>query len=84
MQQFYLSIQLGYAILISVIFLVMINISRIDYLAVLFYLLVASHLFQVPATIAYFFCAIFGFQILFGIVKIKKLDERERLITGTA
>ncbi|CAL5214484.1 unnamed protein product [Lathyrus oleraceus] len=39
---------------------------------------------RVPATIAYFFCAIFGFQILFGIVKIKKLDERERLITGTA
>ncbi|CAL0306618.1 unnamed protein product [Lupinus luteus] len=37
-----------------------------------------------PATIAYFFCAIFGFQVLIGIVKIKKLDERERLITGTA
>nr|KYP67577.1 Uncharacterized protein sll1770 family [Cajanus cajan] len=39
---------------------------------------------RVPATIAYVFCAIFGFQVLFGIVKIKKLDERERLITGTA
>ncbi|XP_045826779.1 protein ACTIVITY OF BC1 COMPLEX KINASE 8, chloroplastic-like [Trifolium pratense] len=39
---------------------------------------------RVPATIAYFFCSIFGFQVLFGIVKIKKLDERERLITGTA
>ncbi|AET04576.1 putative cadmium-transporting ATPase [Medicago truncatula] len=39
---------------------------------------------RVPATIAYFFCAIFGFQVLLGIVKIKKLDERERLITGTA
>ncbi|XP_057420678.1 protein ACTIVITY OF BC1 COMPLEX KINASE 8, chloroplastic-like [Lotus japonicus] len=39
---------------------------------------------RVPATIAYFFCAIFGFQVLFGIFKIKKLDERERLITGTA
>lgn len=39
---------------------------------------------SVPATIAYFFCAIFGFQVLIGIVKIKKLDERERLITGTA
>ncbi|KAE9602815.1 hypothetical protein Lal_00049486 [Lupinus albus] len=37
-----------------------------------------------PATIAYFFCAIFGLQVLIGIVKIKKLDERERLITGTA
>ncbi|KAL2343003.1 hypothetical protein Fmac_004288 [Flemingia macrophylla] len=33
-----------------------------------------------PATIAYVFCAIFGFQVLFGIVKINKLDERERLI----
>ncbi|QCD84749.1 hypothetical protein DEO72_LG2g5105 [Vigna unguiculata] len=39
---------------------------------------------RVPATIAYVFCAIFGFQVLFGIVKIKKLDERERLVTGTA
>ncbi|KAK2384707.1 protein ACTIVITY OF BC1 COMPLEX KINASE 8, chloroplastic [Trifolium repens] len=39
---------------------------------------------RVPATIAYFFCSIFGFQVLFGIVKIKKLDDRERLITGTA
>ncbi|KAK7247484.1 hypothetical protein RIF29_42367 [Crotalaria pallida] len=39
---------------------------------------------RVPATIAYFFCAIFAFQVLIGIVKIKKLDERERLITGTA
>ncbi|KOM30661.1 hypothetical protein LR48_Vigan01g021500 [Vigna angularis] len=39
---------------------------------------------KVPATIAYVFCAIFGFQVLFGIVKIKKLDERERLVTGTA
>ena len=39
---------------------------------------------RVPATIAYVFCVIFGFQVLFGIVKIKKLDERERLVTGTA
>ncbi|WVZ22033.1 hypothetical protein V8G54_000577 [Vigna mungo] len=39
---------------------------------------------KVPATIAYVFCAIFGFQVLFGVVKIKKLDERERLVTGTA
>ncbi|XP_061344404.1 protein ACTIVITY OF BC1 COMPLEX KINASE 8, chloroplastic [Gastrolobium bilobum] len=39
---------------------------------------------RVPAVIAYVFCAIFGFQVLLGIVKIKKLDERERLITGTA
>lgn len=39
---------------------------------------------RVPAIVAYIFCAIFGFQVLFGIVKVKKLDERERLITGTA
>ncbi|XP_027363331.1 protein ACTIVITY OF BC1 COMPLEX KINASE 8, chloroplastic-like [Abrus precatorius] len=39
---------------------------------------------RVPGTIAYVFCAIFAFQVLFGLVKIKKLDERERLITGTA
>ncbi|OIW17866.1 hypothetical protein TanjilG_14112 [Lupinus angustifolius] len=39
---------------------------------------------RVPATIAYFFCAISGLQVLIGIVKTKKLDERERLITGTA
>ncbi|KAK7410833.1 hypothetical protein VNO78_01973 [Psophocarpus tetragonolobus] len=39
---------------------------------------------RMPAIVAYFFCAIFGFQVLLGIVKVKKLDERERLITGTA
>ncbi|KAG6717302.1 hypothetical protein I3842_04G091800 [Carya illinoinensis] len=39
---------------------------------------------RVPATIAYVFCAFFGFQVLFGIIKVKKLDERERLVTGTA
>ncbi|KAL2339447.1 hypothetical protein Fmac_007387 [Flemingia macrophylla] len=39
---------------------------------------------RVPAIAAYVFCAIFGFQVLFGILKVKKLDERERLITGTA
>ncbi|XP_014489980.1 protein ACTIVITY OF BC1 COMPLEX KINASE 8, chloroplastic [Vigna radiata var. radiata] len=39
---------------------------------------------RMPAIVAYIFCAIFGFQVLFGIVKVKKLDERERLITGTA
>ncbi|KAG7953430.1 hypothetical protein I3843_12G109700 [Carya illinoinensis] len=30
------------------------------------------------------FCAFFGFQVLFGIIKVKKLDERERLVTRTA
>ncbi|KAK7317010.1 hypothetical protein RJT34_00883 [Clitoria ternatea] len=39
---------------------------------------------RVPAIAAYIFCAFFGFQVLLGIVKVKKLDERERLITGTA
>ncbi|KAL7614862.1 protein ACTIVITY OF BC1 COMPLEX KINASE 8, chloroplastic [Lactuca sativa] len=37
-----------------------------------------------PATISYIFCAIFGFQVLFGLLKVKKLDQREKLITGTA
>ena len=39
---------------------------------------------RVPAIAAYIFCALFGFQVLLGIVKVKKLDERERLITGIA
>ncbi|KAI4345191.1 hypothetical protein L6164_012337 [Bauhinia variegata] len=39
---------------------------------------------RVPAIAAYVFSAFFGFQVLIGIVKVKKLDERERLITGTA
>ncbi|OIW00438.1 hypothetical protein TanjilG_05788 [Lupinus angustifolius] len=42
------------------------------------------NLVSVPVTVAYFFCAIFGLQVFLGIVKIKKLDEREQLITGTA
>ncbi|KAJ0660215.1 putative ABC-type Cd(2+) transporter [Helianthus annuus] len=37
-----------------------------------------------PAMIAYSFCAFFGFQVLFGLLKVKKLDQREKLITGTA
>ncbi|KAL5820429.1 hypothetical protein ACOSQ3_022311 [Xanthoceras sorbifolium] len=39
---------------------------------------------RVPAIAAYVFCAFFSFQVLFGIIKVKKLDQRERLITGTA
>ncbi|KAI4317208.1 hypothetical protein L6164_025098 [Bauhinia variegata] len=39
---------------------------------------------RVPAVATYALCAFFGFQVLIGIVKVKKLDERERLITGTA
>ncbi|XP_024979170.1 protein ACTIVITY OF BC1 COMPLEX KINASE 8, chloroplastic [Cynara cardunculus var. scolymus] len=37
-----------------------------------------------PATISYLFCAFFGIQVLFGLLKVKKLDQREKLITGTA
>ncbi|KAK4483256.1 hypothetical protein RD792_010440 [Penstemon davidsonii] len=39
---------------------------------------------QMPSTIAYFFCAFFGLKVLIGMLKVKKLDQRERLITGTA
>ncbi|KAK3419107.1 hypothetical protein EUGRSUZ_H04831 [Eucalyptus grandis] len=39
---------------------------------------------RVPAVVAYVLCAFFGFQVLFGLIKVKKLDQRERLITGTA
>ncbi|XP_076883771.1 protein ACTIVITY OF BC1 COMPLEX KINASE 8, chloroplastic-like [Bidens hawaiensis] len=37
-----------------------------------------------PAMISYFFCAFFGLQVLIGLLKVKKLDQREKLITGTA
>ncbi|XP_058179494.1 protein ACTIVITY OF BC1 COMPLEX KINASE 8, chloroplastic isoform X1 [Rhododendron vialii] len=39
---------------------------------------------RVPSIVAYTLCAFFGFQVLFGIFKVKKLDQQERLITGTA
>ncbi|KAH8502891.1 hypothetical protein Peur_066720 [Populus x canadensis] len=39
---------------------------------------------RVPAIAASIFCAFFSFQVLFGIIKVKKLDQQERLITGTA
>lgn len=39
---------------------------------------------RMPAIVAYTACVFFGFQVLFGLLKVKKLDERERLITGTA
>ncbi|XP_020110266.1 uncharacterized protein LOC109725478 isoform X1 [Ananas comosus] len=39
---------------------------------------------RVPAITAYVFSAFFGLRILFGILKVKKLDQQERLITGTA
>lgn len=39
---------------------------------------------RMPATIAYIFCAFFCVKVLIGILRVKKLDQRERLITGTA
>ncbi|GLT44013.1 hypothetical protein SLA2020_179320 [Shorea laevis] len=39
---------------------------------------------RVPATVAYVGCAFFSLQVLFGIIKVKKFDEREKLVTGTA
>lgn len=42
------------------------------------------HSIRMPAIVAYAFGALFGLQALFGVLKVKKLDERERLITGTA
>ncbi|KAK3158271.1 hypothetical protein QOZ80_2AG0134990 [Eleusine coracana subsp. coracana] len=39
---------------------------------------------RTPATIAYSLCAFFGLQVLVGLIKVKKLDRQEKLITGTA
>ncbi|XP_042021850.1 protein ACTIVITY OF BC1 COMPLEX KINASE 8, chloroplastic-like [Salvia splendens] len=39
---------------------------------------------QMPANIAYIICAYFSLKVLIGLVKVKKFDQRERLITGTA
>ncbi|XP_039114273.1 protein ACTIVITY OF BC1 COMPLEX KINASE 8, chloroplastic [Dioscorea cayenensis subsp. rotundata] len=39
---------------------------------------------RVPAMTAYILSAVFGVQVLFGFLKVKKLDQQERLITGTA
>ncbi|XP_042498267.1 protein ACTIVITY OF BC1 COMPLEX KINASE 8, chloroplastic-like [Macadamia integrifolia] len=39
---------------------------------------------RVPAITSYVLCAVFSIQVLFGILKVKNLDQRERLITGTA
>ncbi|CAH9133618.1 unnamed protein product [Cuscuta epithymum] len=39
---------------------------------------------RMPAMIACGLCALFGFQVLFGLLKVNSLDQRERLITGTA
>eukprot|EP00262_Sarcandra_glabra_P006512 TRINITY_DN18842_c0_g1_i1.p1 TRINITY_DN18842_c0_g1~~TRINITY_DN18842_c0_g1_i1.p1 ORF type:complete len:766 (+),score=158.27 TRINITY_DN18842_c0_g1_i1:124-2421(+) len=39
---------------------------------------------RVPAMAAYMLCVFFGAQVLFGLLKVKKLDRQEQLITGTA
>ncbi|KAG4211944.1 hypothetical protein ERO13_A02G133800v2 [Gossypium hirsutum] len=39
---------------------------------------------RVPAVAAYVICAFFSFQVLIGVIKVKRFDQRERLITGTA
>lgn len=39
---------------------------------------------RMPAVAAYMGSAIFGMQVLFGVLKIRRLDQQERLITGTA
>ncbi|KAL8473670.1 hypothetical protein ACS0TY_030497 [Phlomoides rotata] len=39
---------------------------------------------QMPATVAYIFCAFFSLKVVIGMIKVKKFDQRERLITGTA
>ncbi|XP_010444454.1 PREDICTED: uncharacterized protein LOC104727135 [Camelina sativa] len=39
---------------------------------------------KTPATLAYTVCAFFSLQVLIGIIKVKKFDQREKLITGTA
>lgn len=39
---------------------------------------------RMPAMAAYMGSAIFGMQVLLGVLKIRGLDQQERLITGTA
>ncbi|KAL5703839.1 Protein ACTIVITY OF BC1 COMPLEX KINASE 8 [Ranunculus cassubicifolius] len=39
---------------------------------------------RVPAVAAYTLVAFFGTQILFGILKVKKLDQQEKLIMGVS
>ncbi|CAA6665115.1 unnamed protein product [Spirodela intermedia] len=39
---------------------------------------------QAPAMAMFFLCAFFGVQVLISLLKVKRLDQQERLITGTA
>ncbi|KAK9163043.1 hypothetical protein Syun_003945 [Stephania yunnanensis] len=65
--------------LINLATILYLNSLRVGQLLAL-YLLSAP----VPAIATYVFCAAFSVQVLFGIIKVKKLDQREKLITGTA
>ncbi|MFQ6654134.1 hypothetical protein Gotur_025228, partial [Gossypium turneri] len=35
---------------------------------------------RVPAVAAYVICAFFSFQVLIGIIKVKRFDQRERMV----
>ncbi|KAF5203692.1 Abc-1 domain-containing protein [Thalictrum thalictroides] len=39
---------------------------------------------RMPAVAAYVLCVFFSTQVLFGILKVKRLDQQEKLIMGTA
>jgi hypothetical protein len=39
---------------------------------------------KVPALAAFSVCAFLGLQILVGLLKVRKLDQQELLITGSA
>ncbi|MCO5548595.1 hypothetical protein L7F22_002055 [Adiantum nelumboides] len=42
------------------------------------------HAVMAPAVAAFVGSALFGFKVLIGLLKVKKLDKQEKLITGTA
>lgn len=42
------------------------------------------HAVRTPAIAAFVGSALFGFKVLIGLLKVKKLDKQEKLITGTA
>ncbi|KAI5062828.1 hypothetical protein GOP47_0021375 [Adiantum capillus-veneris] len=42
------------------------------------------HAVKAPAVAAFVGSALFGFKVLIGLLKVKKLDKQEKLITGTA
>ncbi|KAH7292759.1 hypothetical protein KP509_29G083900 [Ceratopteris richardii] len=39
---------------------------------------------QTPALVAFIGSALFGFQVVIGLLKVKRLDSQEKLITGTS